>query len=121
MTKQFTLLQLFLIVDGRLSTFMEDVYMILNHICNDDLMMHHIPVAVDYLKEKNPDWYKQVKDSLMELTSIIGNNNFEEMIATIKGGSNVIYDIPQLKDEFDTSDFIPFMLNNSLLLKKYDS
>lgn len=34
MTKQFTLLQLFPVVDGRLASTMDDVYDVLNHVCD---------------------------------------------------------------------------------------
>jgi hypothetical protein len=46
MTKQFNLLQLFSLVDGRLSTSMNDVYTMLNHICDADLMTHNLSKAL---------------------------------------------------------------------------
>ena len=118
MTKQFTLLQLFSLVDGRLSTTMDDIYSMLNHICDTDLMTHHLPVAMDYIKEKNPKWLKEVDQRLTTIKARSVSNTFETIIGYIKDKANDVYDIPQLKDEFDTSDFGSFMINESLLLKK---
>ena len=67
MTKKFTLLQLFSLVDGRLSTSMEDVYDMLNHIIDDNLMTHHLPVAMNYLEEKNPKWFQQCKKRISKM------------------------------------------------------
>ena len=53
---KFNLKQLFSLVDGRLATEIGDIYKMLNHICNDNLYTHHLPVAHDYLKIKNPSW-----------------------------------------------------------------
>ena len=124
MTKKFTLLQLFSLLDGRLSTNIGDVYDILNHICDTDLMTHHLPVAFDYLKEKNPKWFIDQQSKLRYISNIDFSTahpkdvNFEDFIECIKIKYNEEIEIPQLKDEFDTCDFENFMINNSLLLKK---
>ena len=124
MTKQFTLEQLFSLCDGRLSTNMDDVYAMLNHICDSDLMTHHLPVAMDYLRLKNPTWFDEVKTRLETIGSLsLGlesklSDDFKAFIATVKSQYNDTYDIPQLKDEFDTSDFAQYMIDNSLLLNK---
>ena len=116
MKKQFTLLQLFNVVDGRLATNMQDVYDVLNHVCDDDLMTHHLPVAMRYLKEKNPKWFQEVEQRLRAIKAACGSNTFETVIGYIKDHHlDDSYDIPQLKDEFDTSDFGDYMVNNSLL------
>lgn len=114
MTKQFTLLQLFSLVDGRLSTSMDDVYEMLNHICDSDLMTHHLPVAMKYVKEKNPKWFQDGQAYVQEM-GITKETPFEVCLAKMKL-DNPTYDIPQLKDEFDTSDFGTYMVDNSLLL-----
>lgn len=113
MTKQFNLLQLFSLVDGRLSTEIDDVYSMLNHICDGDLMTHHLPVAMKYIKEKNPNWFYTLKNTYNKL-GCNKETDFEVCIEIIKANNETI-NIPQLKDEFDTSDFIAFMINNSLL------
>jgi len=119
MTKQFSLLQLFSLADGRLSTSTEDVYNMLQHICDGELMTHHLPVAMDYVKNKNPQWLQDVKVRLDTIKNTHrAADSFEAIIDVIKEQYNDQYDIPQLKDEFDTSDFGTFMLDNNLLLKK---
>lgn len=129
MTKQFTLLQLFSLADGRLSTEMGDVYEMLNHICDEDLMTHHLPVACDYVKEKAPKWYLEIKTKLNTIgvqcpvkSEVTGKpeRNHDQFLWFMEyiNKHNETYDIPQLKDEFDTSDFGDFMVQNSLLLKR---
>lgn len=114
MTKQFTILQLFSLTDGRMSTNIDDIYDMLNHICDTELMTHHLPVAFNYLKLKNPIWFKE--QSRIIKTFVEKGNTFEETIAWLKE-ENLTLAVPQLKDEFDTSDFGAYMVNNSLLLK----
>jgi len=117
MTKTFSLKQLFSLVDGRLSTNIGDVYEMLNHICDDDLMTHHLPVASDYVKSKNPKWFIDVKAKIDILKSKFGND-FSTIMEAIDSGYNEKFEIPQLKDEFEISDFPRYMVDNSLLLKK---
>lgn len=117
MTKKFNLQQLFSLVDGRLSTDIGDVYEMLNHICDDNLMTHHLPVAGKYLKEKCPTWLKEARIELWGTLGISKATAFEEAMEIVKK-NNTVYDIPQLKDEFDTTDFSDYMVDNSLLLKK---
>ena len=118
MTKKFNLLQLFSLVDGRLSTSMGDVYDMINHITDEELMTHHLPVAMNYIREKNPKWFQELTQRLLTIKASLQSNTFETVIGAIKDKYNDEYDIPQLKDEFDTSDFGKFMIDNSLLLKK---
>lgn len=131
MTKQFTFEQLFSLLDGRLSTGMDDVYAMLNHICDYELMTHQLPVALDYLREKSPKWFQEQKHGLKTIARThfrapIGSTTnftlkdipFEELIAIIQEKYNETVDVPQLKDEVDTSDFGDYMIKNSLLLKK---
>ena len=119
MTKQFNLLQLFSIVDGRLSTKMEDVYLMLNHICDTELMTHNLPPAMEYVKSKNPKWFGEVKEKINIIKDYSPTNNFERIISFVKDHTDLVFDIPQLKDEFDTSDFADYMVDNSLLLKHF--
>lgn len=117
MTKKFTLLQLFSVVDGRLATTIDDVYDILNHVCDDELLTHHLPTAMNYIKEKNPKWFQEQSQRLNTIRARLGSNTFETVIGAIKDKYNEEVDIPQLKDEFDTSDFDNYMIDNSLLFK----
>ena len=96
-TKQFTLLQLFSIIDGRLSTNIEDVYDMLNHITSESLMTHHLPVAMDYIKKTNPEWFNLVQNDLTEIKSNIGNG-FLPLIDFIKE-NNTKYNIPPLTEK----------------------
>lgn len=122
MNKTFTTLQLFSLVDGRLSTNMDDVYDMLNHICDDDLRTHHLPIALKYVKSKAPHWYLEQKADLNAFkASFIHKNNsapeFKDYIIYLKKEDKTI-NIPQLKDEFDISDFGEYMIDNSILLRK---
>lgn len=116
MIKQFTELQLFSIVDGRLATDISDVYDILNHVCDQSLMTHHLPVAFDYVKSKNPKWLQDQKDLLLA-QGISKDMEFTKAINIAKANEE-LFDIPQLKDEFDTSDFEDYMIEHSLLKGK---
>jgi hypothetical protein len=115
MKKSFTLLQLFSLTDGRLSTTMDDIYDMLNHICDTELFTHHLPVALDYLEIKNPVWFQDAKTKNSEM-GINEKTPFDVVIAKFKAFNPAI-EVPQLKDEFDTSDFNDFMNRNSLLNK----
>ena len=128
MTKKFSLKQLFAIVDGRMSTNMDDIYDILDHVCDTNLMTHHLPIAKDYLLLKNPKWVQQVKLLLEEIGKTIGSSIFTPHFVSRNvefgrfmdaiNNNNPIIEVPQLKDEIDTTDFKDYMINNSLLLNK---
>jgi len=64
---KFTRKQLFAIVDGRLSTGMGDVYKILNHLTGENLYTHHLPVAMQFISMKNPDWFLEQQKSLYKI------------------------------------------------------
>lgn len=126
MTKKFTLKQLFAIVDGRLSTTMDDIYDVLNHVTDTSLMTHHLSVASNYLKEKNPKWFQDVDKRIKEIerfcpvkSEVTGkvehcHDQFLWMMYYFDNRQNDSFDVPQLKDETDTSDFGQYMINNSL-------
>lgn len=114
MTKNFNLLQLFSLVDGRLSTNMEDVYSMINHITDDDLMTHQLSIAFKYIKNKNPKWFIDVKKIYDEL-GINKNTDFLQCIDILTKNNKDIA-IPQLKDEHDVNDLLDFMIKNSLLI-----
>lgn len=118
MKKKFTLIQLFSVVDGRLATEIGDVYEVLNHVCDDNLMTHHLPVASDYVNAKNPEWLQEVKTVIEYIIKVAGSNEFEDLLPLLKE-SKKEWDVPQLKDDFDTSDFVDYMVENSLLLKRF--
>lgn len=115
MRKEFTTLQLFTLIDGRLSTTIDDVYNTLNHICDTQLMTHHLPVAMSYLRSKNPSWFSDLKNKFNNI-GITSDTNFQKALHICES-INSKHNIPQLKDEFSTEDFDNYMVNNSLLLK----
>lgn len=86
-------------------------------------MTHHLPVAKDYLEQKNPKWFVDVKGKLqsIEAECPIKQRNHEQflwLMGYLQKKENPTYDVPQLKDEVNTSDFENYMVNNSLLAKK---
>jgi len=117
MNKKFTLLQLFSLVDGRLSTKMDDVYDMLNHICDEELFTHQLPTAMDYLKSKNPEWFQELKEYLYDVKEALGTDDFKTMMNFVED-NNEEFDIPQLKDEVDISNLGSFITENSLLISK---
>ena len=111
---KFTLKQLFSIVDGRLSTEMGDVYKMLNHITNDNLFTHHLPVAMDYVKKVNPDWYVELTEKINRIKKKHGDD-FKTLMKVIEKDKTE-YNIPQLTKE-QLSGFGEYMVENSLLIK----
>ena len=118
--KKFTLLQLFSIFDGRLSTEIGDVYDMLNHITGEELMTHHLPTAFTFLKQVNPQWFNDGKAKLRYISNIEFSKadpkdvNFESFIKIIKEKYNETYDVPALTSD-EKFGFEAFMINNSLL------
>lgn len=92
--KQFTLVQLFSIVDGRLSTEMKDIYDMLNHIFNANLFTHELPEAFNKLKKLKPDWFIEVQKDLKNMGAT-KDVNFETCFDLISK-NNKIYNISQL-------------------------
>lgn len=113
-TKDFTMLQLFSIIDGRLSSDIDDVYDILNHVTGENLMTHHLPTAMDYLKKVNPNWYSEITSDLNFIKMELGDD-FIKLMDYIKN-NNPTYSIPQLTDS-ESEGFGEYMINNSLLLR----
>jgi len=93
MTIKFSLLQLFSLVDGRMSTTIEDIVSMLNHICNAELMTHELPAALQALKTVNPSWLKEVEDKLLPTKGM----SFADAIEYVTD-NNEEYQIPQLTD-----------------------
>ena len=94
-TKQFTLLQLFAIVDGRLTT-MDDVYNVLNWVAGEELPTIGLVVFNEHLHKNIPEWFKEVKIKLDDIEKKCGTNDFVTVIDYITKYENIIYEIPQL-------------------------
>jgi hypothetical protein len=118
MQKKFTLLQLFQIVDGRMTTNIGDIYDILNHVCDTTLYTHHLPVARDFIVKKKPTWYTVVKNTL-DTIGATKETPFSECMDILNRENTEIF-IPQLRSEFPDfdTDFQSFMIQNSLILNK---
>src|SRR5690606_4515821 len=94
-TKKFTLLQLFSIVDGRLSTNIDDVYHMLNHIFNTSFLTHELPGAMAKLKAARPLWFTVIESELDTLKRIHGDD-FKKLTKIIEKEMNIEFYIPQL-------------------------
>ncbi len=78
-----TLKQAFCLLDGRLSTSMDDVHNMLNFIFSANLYTHQLPAALDKLKEENPKWFS---DGVLVIESIkheIGTDDFQRLMDII--------------------------------------
>jgi hypothetical protein len=94
-TKKFTLLQLFSVVDGRLSTNIDDVYDILNHVFNTSVWTHEIPAYMDRLKAARPLWFAVIEGELDTLKRVY-KDDFNTLMRVIEEEMNIEFDIPQL-------------------------
>lgn len=110
MTKQFTLKQLFSIVDGRLSTSMGDVYDILNWLTSQNLSTILLPPASRWVTLKNPSWRQDAERKLQDIAKDCGGReNFESMMS--HPAMDDIYEIEPLSAE-DTEGFVEFVKKN---------
>ena len=57
----FPLKHLFSIVDGRLSTSISDIQVILSVYCGRSVFTHELPELIGEVKHAKPDWYMQAK------------------------------------------------------------
>lgn len=78
-----TLKQFFSIGDGRLSTEIGDVYLMLNYIFDDNFFTHQLPEAMRKLIEVNPDWFQKGKDVIEEIKAKNGTNDFAALMKII--------------------------------------
>ena len=101
----------FSILDGRLSTNMEDIYIMLNYIFSENLFTHNIPTALRKLKEVNPDWFKNGVEKLNLIKHIYNTNDFSELMKIIDSDySNE--EIELLKIEGQTINFTDGLFPN---------
>lgn len=101
---EVTFKKAFSLIDGRLSTEIEDVIEMLNFIFSDNLMPHQLYIAIRKLKEVNPDW---LSESVFRLNSLklMTEDNFESIIKFMdeKGFSEEIIILEKIDQE------IPFI------------
>ena len=113
---KYTLKQVFSIVDGRLSTDIEDVYSMLNEATGESLMTHHLPIAMKYIEKVEPDWYVNTRDKLNQIKETVGND-FEDLMNYFDTLGKAHYvEITQMTDD-QLKEFGEYMIDNSLLKK----
>lgn len=113
-TKSFPATVVFSITDGRLGCDMDQIYKILDWIFETSFMTHHLPTAMNYLQEKNPEWYQTLTTEMREL--IQGLDDWEDIHNKLLCTGKLYY-IPHVASTMDISDFGEYMVNNSLLRK----
>lgn len=118
--KQYTFKQLFYLVDGRTPTLdITEIAQMLTHICDRGLMNYELPLAMDYIIEKNPSWYSIVRRRIFFMREELQTDDFSEFMKKIDSEySEYVLDVPRLKDEFDVSDFDNYLIRNNPLLNK---
>lgn len=113
-TQKFTLLQLFSVVDGRLSTTDDDVITILSHLMGVSIVTGEIPEALVFLRKCRPLWfaiiednvrtlkvmYEEVDDFTFDWFGLLRDRNrlkrFRKLIDNIERHYNVTFDVPEL-------------------------
>lgn len=73
----------FSLLDGRLSTKIDDVYMMLNYIFSDNLYTHQLLTAMEKLKEINPRWFSDGIEKLNYIKKVNNTNDFNELMEII--------------------------------------
>jgi hypothetical protein len=81
--RNFSVLQLFTIIDGRVSTDLEDVYRMLSIYGRRSILTHEIPPIFEYLMSYRPSWYS-LAYSIIRKVKLECSNDFEEIIACLK-------------------------------------
>ena len=114
---EFTIKQLFSVIDGRLSTEMEDVYNILNQATGDKLMTHQIPTAMKFLAEINPKWFEKASIVIDEIKKIVGDDFNELMVYIDEKLPNYKLNVTTMDSSYRTK-YEKYMVGNSLLIKK---
>lgn len=99
-----TLKKAFSIVDGRLSTNIEDVYEMLDYIFTDKLMTHQLPTAMRILKDVNPEWFQEITDILNDVKKTNNTNDFNELMVLIdKGFPTYEFELGKIDKEIEFS------------------
>ena len=87
-TKEFTLLQLFPIVDGRLADSMNDVYDVLGFLCGDESIstigLTMVADRLDSLEPKPQWWYDAKADIDTIIDNLKENYDFDDIITDVR-------------------------------------
>lgn len=73
----------FSILDGRLSTNIEDVYKMLSYIFDTEFITSQLPTAMNKLKEINPDWFKNGVSVINDIKNSNNTDSFKELMELI--------------------------------------
>lgn len=76
----------FSILDGRLSTEIDEVYKMLNFIFDENFMTHQLPAAMRALKKENPEWFKNGVAIIDDIKRTNKTNDFKELMKLIDEG-----------------------------------
>ncbi len=76
----------FSILDGRLSTEIDEVYKMLNFIFDENFMTHQLPTAMDVLVKENPEWFKKGVVIIANIKLTNKTNDFKELMKLIDEG-----------------------------------
>ena len=82
-TMKVSLKKAFSLLDGRLSTEMDDIYQMLNFIYDDSIFTHQIPSAMKKLKELSPEWYSSGLRLLYFIKTDHKTDDFGELMKII--------------------------------------
>jgi hypothetical protein len=83
---QVTLKQFFNLGDGRLSTNIGDVCIMLNYIFDKQFMTHELPAVLKKLENKNPDWFSNAVSIIDDIKKSNYTNDFEKLMTIIDDG-----------------------------------
>jgi len=78
-----TLKTAFSILDGRVSTDMDDVRNMLNYIHDSNLYTHQLPAAMDMLRQANPKWFADGIQLLNNIKEKYKTNDFNDLMSII--------------------------------------
>ena len=92
----------FSIVDGRLSTSMDDVYEMLNYIFDENFFTHQLPTAMEIVKKENPKLFTEIVDFLNRIKEKHQTNDFNVLMALIDSEySDSEFELGKIKAKID--------------------
>ena len=91
----------FSILDGRLSTNMEDIFLMLNYIFDEKLYTHQVPSALRDLIQQNPLWFSNAILTLNKIKEAHGDDFESLMVEIDKNHSDVVVELGKLTPTFN--------------------
>ena len=76
----------FSILDGRLSTDIDDVYKMLSYVFEADLHTHQLPTAMRKIQEVNPEWFSNGVNVINDIKRTNDTDDFSELMHLIDTG-----------------------------------